>query len=239
MSSLARSDAGGFVIISQVNPSANAEDAQAQTAQAQNKTPKPLTKFYKGEPEALGVTQICTGVIQITLGIIIALQGNHFYHFDLFTLLGVPFWSGLMYIVSGSVSVSAANKPTVCKVTSSLVLNIISSLTAFVSLIMMLILFLIVSSYLRSYRRVYCSYDAQSLECKGEFDPQTVMEGLVGMLMIFTLLQFCITISISVFGCKTVCRTSYSETTVIIYQNTSINAGDNVTSSAPKPLVEG
>ncbi|XP_063292967.1 membrane-spanning 4-domains subfamily A member 4A-like isoform X2 [Pelobates fuscus] len=133
----------------------------------------------------------------------------------------------LGYIISGSLSISAAVKATLGKVRSSLVLNIISSIIAGIAIILLSLA--VVSQWYRLHIFT-CFYYKSSVHCEGNFDLKIVVEGMLALLFIMTVTQLCITISTSVFGCKTVCRTSYNETTVIIYQASSvINAGNNMT----------
>ncbi|ETE64500.1 Membrane-spanning 4-domains subfamily A member 4D, partial [Ophiophagus hannah] len=45
--------------------------------------------------------------------------------------------------------------------------------------------------------------------------------GILTILTLFTALEFCITISVASFGCKMLCRDTFPETVVVIYQNVS------------------
>ncbi|XP_063292968.1 membrane-spanning 4-domains subfamily A member 4A-like [Pelobates fuscus] len=218
-----RSDNDGFAVITQINPSGNLQELSDHIQNIKNTTPKPLISFYKGEPEALGVTQVFSGIFFIIFGIIFCFAPEYF----LILYSGLPFWSGVMYIISGSISISAAVKPTLGKVRSSLVLNILSSITACIAII--LFLFGVAIHWYRSSIHT-CFYYKSSVHCEGNFNPKPVVEGMLALLFIMTVTQLCITISTSVFGCKTVCRTSYNETTVIIYQASSvINSGNYMT----------
>ncbi|XP_053308385.1 uncharacterized protein LOC128470518 [Spea bombifrons] len=222
------SDAGGFVVISKINPNSNTQDAQAQAGNPSTTTPKPVVKFLKGEPEALGVTSIFTGILHIAIGIAFAIGCLNFcnYFQSFIVTSGVPFWTGIMYIISGSLSVAAANKPTPGKVISSLVLHIITTFVSAVGIIMYSIFIASVKTFSIYSRGLYCAFHETSGTCEGSFNPMVVLAGMVSLLLIFTVLNFCIMISTFVFGCKTVCRTSFSETTVIIYQTTNVNTGD-------------
>uniref|UniRef100_A0A8C5MY02 Uncharacterized protein n=1 Tax=Leptobrachium leishanense TaxID=445787 RepID=A0A8C5MY02_9ANUR len=225
-----QSDTGDFVVISQVNHSRNLQDVPDEIHNIADTTPKPLKKFYKGEPEALGVTQVCSGICFLTFGVIESiLVGSIFHRFDLFIYSGLPFWSGMSYIVSGSLSVNAAIKPTLGKVKASVILNIISSVFAGIAII--LHTFDMVLSHNYYGYTSYCSCYKPSDICTGNFEPMVYFQGIHALLFLLSILQFCITISTSVFGCKTVCRTSYHEMTVIIYQTSSINTGDNATAA--------
>ncbi|XP_035380839.1 membrane-spanning 4-domains subfamily A member 8-like [Electrophorus electricus] len=84
----------------------------------------PFLKFLKGEPKALGTIQIMIGLMTILFGIVIV------HHFTFILYTGITFWGSLFYIVSGSLTVAASNKPHRCVVISSLVLNVISAVSA-------------------------------------------------------------------------------------------------------------
>ncbi|XP_063799595.1 membrane-spanning 4-domains subfamily A member 4A-like isoform X2 [Pseudophryne corroboree] len=162
-----RSELGGFVTIAQGGPQ-NIVPPETQKNNAPTTTPKPLIKFFQGEPESLGVTQIVIGITQIVLGIVLTVicHKGRCAVFDIFIYSGVTYWSGTMYIISGSLSVAASYKPTVGK---------------------------------------------------------PLLLGIVSILFILTVLEFCVALSTSVFGCKTVCRTSYNEVAVVVYHTASAN----------------
>ncbi|XP_007445334.2 uncharacterized protein LOC103064026 [Python bivittatus] len=79
--------------------------------------PLPLKKFYRGEPLALGITQIFTGIIGIVFGLLVNLIDG--YMID-YTMIKMPYWSGILYIISGSLAVAAARKPKLPLVSSPL-----------------------------------------------------------------------------------------------------------------------
>ncbi|XP_063292963.1 membrane-spanning 4-domains subfamily A member 4A-like [Pelobates fuscus] len=218
-----RSNNDGFTTLGQIDQSGDLQELTDHIQNIKNTTPQPLLKFQKGEPEALGVAQVFSGAFHIIFGVVFCMFVDDDYRFALFILSGLPFWSGVMYIISGSLSIRAALKPTLGLVRSNLVLNIISSVAAGSAIV----LFVFAIGQHETGFISTCSYYKPSVNCEGNFNPQPVVQGIVVLLFILTLLQFCITISTSVFGCKAVCRTSYKEMTVIIYQNPEINIGDN------------
>ncbi|XP_048684458.1 membrane-spanning 4-domains subfamily A member 15 isoform X3 [Caretta caretta] len=159
--------------------------------------PQPLEKFYKGEPLALGVvshwpkdargwnsrrrlppalrinwiTQILVGAVQVAVGMVMAMVNSYLWILAL--TVHVPLWSGLLYIISGSISVAAAKNPKI---------------------------------------------------------PLKVTMACIMVLFLFTFLEFCVSISTAAFGCKTVCRDSYSQVSVVIYQN-MVPPGDPTTAT--------
>ncbi|XP_068098828.1 membrane-spanning 4-domains subfamily A member 4A-like [Hyperolius riggenbachi] len=193
----------------------NERDFQNQTTNL----PKPVQKFFEGEPEALGATQIIIGIWICITGILFTLiteimLAPLFYS-------GVTYWTGTAYIICGSVSVSASILPTVGKVKSILVLNIICSVVAGIAIALLSISLAL--QYLSSYM-VYCAYHGPSKTCEGEYSQKVAIVGLVSIHLILAVLMFCISISSSVFGCKTVCRGSINEVNIVLYQSKSLNA---------------
>lgn len=223
MSTTAKDD--GCVVITGVGPHSNQEEPSKIGAGAIRSPMKPLQSFYKGEPVALGVTLIVCGIIQISLGI--AHDGGnimiHHYGMPLF-VTGAPEWSGILCIISGSLSVAAANKPRIGLVRGSLATNIVSSVTSVVS--MLIYISYIVTRQFFYYWRSSCEYYDDREMCEKVKETQMVSSGIMFILLAFSVLQFCVSVSVSAFGCKTLCRTAYSEVSVVIYQTAPPNSAD-------------
>ncbi|XP_072012244.1 membrane-spanning 4-domains subfamily A member 4A-like isoform X2 [Engystomops pustulosus] len=139
----------------------------------------------------------------------------------------VTFYKGepevLGYIISGSISLAASSKPTIRKVRASLVMHMISIAAASFEILMILTIFpspLYIPRYIAD--DWFCAYYKTNMKCIGAFNTQVCIGGLIVFFFLLTLLIFCITISTSVFACRTVCRSSYNETSVIIYQSTPV-----------------
>lgn len=177
---------------------------------ASSAPPRPLRKFFQGEPLALGITQILTGIVQVAFGTILILADNHY----LFAIqVGTPLWTGMLYIISGSLCVEASKNPKISLMKGMLAMNILSAIMAGVGIILSSL-----SLVFHAYRS--CSwtehYTSRAPACQVPLD--TVF-GVAMILLIFTILEFCVSISSATFGCKTLCRDSYSDTSVVIYQN--------------------
>nr|XP_032652143.1 membrane-spanning 4-domains subfamily A member 12-like [Chelonoidis abingdonii] len=179
---------------------------QPHTASAANPAKlQPLEKFYKGEPLALGITQIVVGAVQLAVGVMMAMVSSYFWILAL--SVHVPIWSGLLYIISGALSVAAAKNPKIPLVKGSLGMNIISSVLAGCAMILYLI------SLIESrYQSICVWYPEKCITDK-------VTTACIAVLLLFTFLEFFVSISTVAFGCKTICRNSYSEVSVVIYQN--------------------
>ncbi|XP_036425580.1 membrane-spanning 4-domains subfamily A member 15-like [Colossoma macropomum] len=137
----------GFTIVTQVVPGVT-EQYDLGTGVS---TGGAVTKLLKGEPKALGSVQIMIGIMTLLFGII-----KTVYVPDVGVISGVTYWGSCLYITSGSLSVAADKKTNTCVVRSSLVMNIISAVTAGVaiSLLSFDMFFQLESSYYHS-----CSYE--------------------------------------------------------------------------------
>ncbi|KAM6428812.1 membrane-spanning 4-domains subfamily A member 4A-like isoform 1-T5 [Liasis olivaceus] len=176
-----------------------------------------LKKFYRGEPLALGITQIFTGIIGIIFGLLVNLTDEYM---NPYTEIMMPYWSGILYIISGSLAVAAAWKPKLPLVKGMLAMNVISAVTAGIGIICLSIT---LSSFFLHYGWYSCSYLSDDSLQKQCYETSThlygIIKGMLAILTVFTILEFCITISVASFGCKVLCRDSYTQTVVVIYQN--------------------
>ncbi|XP_005998396.1 membrane-spanning 4-domains subfamily A member 4A-like [Latimeria chalumnae] len=207
------STAGGMVVISQVIPQGDLANIQATAASVANsnfRVTEHLQKFLKGEPKALGVTQILTGIITIILGIILVCTPLCSFP----ALVGAPFWSGIFFITSGSLSVASANKPKVTLVKATLGMNIISAVFAGITIILYMFDFDYIWSYHCSnfQENSYYYYETCTVA-------KVLCTGSKAILLILSLLEFAVSISVSAFSCKGVCYEN-TPNTVIYIQNT-------------------
>ncbi|XP_077604946.1 membrane-spanning 4-domains subfamily A member 8-like [Crocuta crocuta] len=146
------------------------------------------------EGKALGAVQILIGLIHIGLGSIMAtvLPGR-------FTAIsfygGFPFWGGIWFIVSGSLSVSAENQPKSSHLlNSSLGLNIVSAICSVVGITLFIMDMSL--STIDARPDYYPHYDTWGV---------TPGVAISGVLLIFCLLEFCVACASSHLGCQVVC----------------------------------
>ncbi|XP_030047801.1 membrane-spanning 4-domains subfamily A member 4A-like [Microcaecilia unicolor] len=211
--------ANRMVVIAQLLPSAGQHVVQMGLNVLQNapcQVPEALQKFFKGEPKALGVTQILIGITQIFFGIVLAVIT--YTALTIFVISAVSFWGRLFFIISGSLSVTAQNHANICLVKGSLRMNIVNSLAAFVRIII-ICLDLGLGIYMNNsyYNNGFSSYHWVKRDVL-----LMVIPWIDGILLVLLLLELCISISTAAFGCKSTCCNSRSNMqSVIIMPNES------------------
>nr|XP_056703264.1 membrane-spanning 4-domains subfamily A member 4A-like [Euleptes europaea] len=180
-------------------------------------SPRDLKKLYRGEPMALGITQILIGILELAFGIVRAMARNSTRIYLHVSHIITPYWMGIPYIISGSLSVAVAKNTKIPLVKGMLAMNVVSSVAAGIGIILL--------SFSVSERgRYMCnSYYTSSIPpeiCHEIITiPETQLHHMSAVLLAFTVLEFLITITTAAFGCASLCRNSFSETTVVIFQN--------------------
>ncbi|XP_015270380.1 PREDICTED: membrane-spanning 4-domains subfamily A member 4A-like [Gekko japonicus] len=181
---------------------------------------RPLKNLYRGEPMALGITQIGIGIVVIAFGLVIVMaEGTLEYHYGEIHIR-TPYWTGILYIISGSLSVVVAKKPEISLVKGMLGMNVVSAVAAGIAIVILSISVAHISYY--SECDGYYNTEMPPEICHEVITiPYTQMRYMAAVLLTFTILEFLITIITAAFGCAGLCRNSYSETTVVIFQNTA------------------
>ncbi|XP_008270038.2 membrane-spanning 4-domains subfamily A member 3 isoform X1 [Oryctolagus cuniculus] len=160
--------------------------------------------YQKGELQALGAIQILNGAMILALGVFLAsLQylSHAFRHFFFFTFYtGYPIRGAVFFISSGSLSVAAGRKPTRMLMQNSFGMNIASAIIGLVGVVFLSLNLAINSNSLKS-----CQ-SSQSLDLCIYMG--STSNGLVSLMLILTLLELCITTSISIMWSKAKCCAS-------------------------------
>ncbi|XP_040176988.1 membrane-spanning 4-domains subfamily A member 8-like [Rana temporaria] len=167
--------------------------------------------FLMGKPKALGILVIVAAILEIGLGIALG--------FTLFTITlpsGIPFWGPVFYIIAGSLTIAAQTKPNTCLIRGSLGLNIVSSIFNMIAVILNIVDFLIIQCYFSNYSYYnsyydgyYSYYDYGNYNYNAYYLCQQKRNGsyaVVSLLLVIHLLLFCVTVSTSVFGCRSLSK---------------------------------
>ncbi|XP_067294749.1 membrane-spanning 4-domains, subfamily A, member 17C.1 [Pseudorasbora parva] len=147
-----------------------------------------LKGFLKLQPKTLGTVQVMIGVVIFFLGVLVTTIDYNYP--AILAYSGITYWGSLIYISAGSLSFAAQNKlhPNVVK--SSFGMNVFSAITAGLSIILMF----------------------EQLRLITMMEPSLYVEffilRIVGILLVFTIPQFIISIYISTFACKACSRDS-------------------------------
>ncbi|XP_064208642.1 membrane-spanning 4-domains subfamily A member 4A-like [Anguilla rostrata] len=166
-----------------------------------------LGKFLKGEP--LGIVQIMIGVINILFGIPITIYADSTGVHG-----GIVFWGGLIYIASGALTVAANKKFNKCLLSTSLRMNFCSMVVAGGTIG--------IFSIDLSVRNLdfFCqSYDCEQMG----YTYQGLFHGIVGVLLVFSILQFIISFCVLAFACRAICGYSTEQVVIIESPEAPIN----------------
>nr|XP_012612462.1 membrane-spanning 4-domains subfamily A member 12 [Microcebus murinus]XP_012612463.1 membrane-spanning 4-domains subfamily A member 12 [Microcebus murinus] len=149
---------------------------------------------FREEAKTLAAIQIVIGLMQIGFGIILGLlrfsYGQNLGFISITFIGGYPFWGGLCFIISGSLSISATKETSSCLIKSSLGTNIISCIFAINGVILLLM-------------------DISSNVIDGQSYWTVVSgKGISAMLMIFSVLELCIACATAHFAQKIISNTS-------------------------------
>ncbi|XP_040176967.1 membrane-spanning 4-domains subfamily A member 4A-like [Rana temporaria] len=166
-------------------------------------------EFLKGKPKALGITLIIVGIIHFGMGF-----GQIFTSSLIAIYSGIPFWGAIFNIIAGSLSVAAVSKPSICLINGSLGLSIMISIFSVVGLILNIVDFF-VNYYCYDYNYEYY----YGYECNGSIVGGHVLRGF---FILTYLLQFSVSVSLSVFACRAQAHSNSTQPAqVFVIQNSA------------------
>lgn len=166
---------------------------------------------------ALGIVQMIIGVVNIAMGILYMCLG---YYFNMYLIAFGPFWIGSVVIVVGIVCVLAAKFPCSCLLMIGMLMNIVSAALGITAIVLYsLDLSFGHWQYCESYDNnyYYSSYDryrtptpeeSMRLEMCQYYNNlnKMICGGLDIMMIVLSVLQLCVTISLCVLTGKTLCK---------------------------------
>ncbi|XP_076871963.1 membrane-spanning 4-domains subfamily A member 4A-like [Brachyhypopomus gauderio] len=154
-----------------------------------------VEKFLKRKPKAIGMMHITAAVVTLLLGIVLTTEAATLSVRSLFV-----YWGSLIYMGAGCLSFVATINPHPCVMKGLLGMNMVSVVTAAIAVILF-------SLDLIYGPRNDCANEF--IMCNA-FKKQT--NGISGVLLVFSLLQFIISICMTLFACDATCSTITLET---------------------------
>ncbi|XP_041639868.1 membrane-spanning 4-domains subfamily A member 4A-like [Cheilinus undulatus] len=203
MSSTATTTLGGMVVVTQVYPSHRPQEGQQVCLGSQ--------RFIHGHPLAIGMVQILIGVFVFLSGIPMVIRAETIGVYSGFFVWGAGF-----YITSGSLTVAAGKSLSRRLVNTALGFNVVSSVASFTAIILY--------SFDVAGVITYCWDD----NC-GPF--MALSQGFSGILLVFHVLEFAVSLTVSVFACRATCNCCDNQPSVYVIPGNAAMAAQ-----APPPL---
>ncbi|XP_014048148.1 membrane-spanning 4-domains subfamily A member 4A [Salmo salar] len=234
MSSSQTTTTNGVVVITHVYPNGNGVGVAgvASTPHCLGQTVSSvLGSFRAGHPKALGTIQIMIGLMVLLTGIVMT-AGPQVDNIGV--LSGIFVWGSIIYVVAGSLTVAADNKLDKCLVKGSLGMNVVATVTALTGTILHSLDSAGILYYYYCDNPGYPSYYPPSYVCQQYW---VRSQGISGVLAVFSLLEFIVSICVSSFACRAVCLCCCStpEQVFIIGNQIPGPHGSMTTSNAPFP----
>ncbi|XP_041672563.1 membrane-spanning 4-domains subfamily A member 18-like isoform X1 [Cheilinus undulatus] len=177
MSSAVETTSGGLVVVTQVLPS---NQPHAQDVQQGGLRTQQFIRTY---PMAVGTVQIMIGVLVLLSGIVMAMGAISLGAFSGFFVWGAGF-----YITSGALTVAAGKSLRPCLINTALGFNVISSVAAVSAILLYTSDVLLVDLFSRGY------------------DTKILISGSSGVLLVFHVLEFAVSITVSIYACRATCN---------------------------------
>ncbi|XP_004646967.1 high affinity immunoglobulin epsilon receptor subunit beta [Octodon degus] len=180
-------------------------ETSQETAPQQKSAPAPVKQTWssllKKELEFLGVTQILIGLLCLCFGIIVysVLDISNFDEEEMFSSFnaGFPFWGAVLFVISGVLSLLSERGKAIYLARGRLGANTLSSVAAATGIIILVLNLSNSSAYVS-----HCDRLAESDDC---LVASFVIE-IVCMMLFLTILEFCATVSLTIYGIGEECR---------------------------------
>ncbi|KAG7457941.1 hypothetical protein MATL_G00232530 [Megalops atlanticus] len=185
-------------------------------------TVKQVDAFQKGEPKTLGGIQIIIAALTLCLSVTLLHQEIHFTG-DIKTLFVVV----VQFILSGAAFVHAGRKPSLFWVKATLVLNLVSAAFATAALGLL-------SKHL--------PYRQDSYHCelcrRLEYATVLLIDGIVGTLILFLVLELLICITAMLFGLNVLANGALQVATGTQIRSSPPAQAPPTNAATPPPVIE-
>ncbi|XP_051575416.1 transmembrane protein 176A-like [Myxocyprinus asiaticus] len=169
-----------------------------------------MTGKLKNTQTALGIVQIIVGVINIVVGIFLA----SVWIFNDLMDTKAPIWIGSVFLLVGIMCVLAAKFPSSCLLVIAMILNIFSAALAITAVVLCSVDLAMGSNQYCEYYSDFSYHETPSPEQRKDTEMclyyknlnQMILGGLDIMLIVFAVLQLCVTISFCVLTGKALCK---------------------------------
>ncbi|KAL0992660.1 hypothetical protein UPYG_G00096350 [Umbra pygmaea] len=196
MSSSVTTHTNGVVVITHVHPIGNGVGFTGGTSPhcLGQVVSSVMDTFRRGNPKALGTVQIMIGLMTLMLGIVMASSTPD----SVGVYSGIFVWGSVVYVIAGSLTVAADNHLNKCLVNGSLGLNIVATVFSMTAII--------IYSLDTAGLMFYCHHPYDNCQ-----QYLTRSRGISGVLTVLSLLEFIVSIYVSVIAGNAVCQCCQSD----------------------------
>ncbi|KAJ7992102.1 hypothetical protein DPEC_G00275070 [Dallia pectoralis] len=224
MSNSVTTSSNGVVVITHVYPAGTTNGVTSPPYCMGPRLSSALEKFPKRRPTALGTVQIVAGLVILLLGIVMAMDADSIGVFS-----GTFVWGSIVYVIAGSLTVAADNHLNKCLVNGSLGMNVVAAVVAMPAIV------------IHSLDTAGLTYSCYNFSNSSNYNCQVYLvrsRGISGILVVLSLLEFILSICVSIIACNAVCKCCQSEPEQGIIIGNHIPVPDGVSlspSNAPLP----
>ncbi|XP_074854666.1 membrane-spanning 4-domains subfamily A member 4A-like [Carettochelys insculpta] len=170
--------------------------ARTRVESAMSEVGLQLPRFLQGQPRISGALLLLVGLLQVAFGVLLAIAPC-VYRDELL----VHFYSAVLLLLAGIITLAADRTPSLGLVKAGLVLYIISSVVVGVTNLF----YLVDLVYDPRNRYISCSSSGR-LHCMRLYQVSHYCTGMRAIVLSLTSLGFFVSVSLAAFACKAVCR---------------------------------